>query len=62
MSRADACLLTQDQGGCLSFTMMWFFDAEKAACARFWYGGCGGNNNRFETQEECENLCLTSSR
>lgn len=42
--------------------MMWFFDTEQNECSRFWYGGCGGNNNRFETQEECENLCLTKSR
>ncbi|CAF89814.1 unnamed protein product [Tetraodon nigroviridis] len=42
--------------------MMWFFHTEKNECARFWYGGCGGNSNRFETQEECENLCLTKSR
>uniref|UniRef100_A0A3Q1GZK7 BPTI/Kunitz inhibitor domain-containing protein n=1 Tax=Acanthochromis polyacanthus TaxID=80966 RepID=A0A3Q1GZK7_9TELE len=52
----DACLLSQDQGGCQNYTMMWFFDTEQNECSRFWYGGCGGNKNRFKTQEECENL------
>lgn len=60
--RADDCFLSQDQGGCHGYTMMWFFHAEKNECARFWYGGCGGNNNRFQTQEECEDVCLTKSR
>ncbi|XP_051812885.1 collagen alpha-6(VI) chain [Acanthochromis polyacanthus] len=58
----DACLLSQDQGDCQNYTMMWFFDTEQNECSRFWYGGCGGNKNRFKTQEECENLCLTKSR
>ncbi|KAM3613790.1 uncharacterized protein V6R79_005100 [Siganus canaliculatus] len=58
----DACFLVQDQGGCQNYTMMWFFDTEQSECARFWFGGCGGNGNRFQTQEECENLCLTRSR
>ncbi|XP_072249472.1 collagen alpha-6(VI) chain-like [Leuresthes tenuis] len=58
----DACLLRQDQGSCQKYTMMWFFDFEQSECARFWYGGCGGNQNRFTTQEECENLCLSGSR
>lgn len=58
---ADACFLRQDQGGCQNYTMMWFFDPEQSECSRFWYGGCGGNENRFATQDECENLCLTKS-
>ncbi|XP_044062813.1 collagen alpha-6(VI) chain-like isoform X2 [Siniperca chuatsi] len=58
----DNCFLSQDQGSCQNYTMMWFFDTEQNECSRFWYGGCGGNDNRFETQEECENLCLTKSR
>ncbi|KAG8010914.1 Collagen alpha-6(VI) chain [Nibea albiflora] len=58
----DNCFLSQDQGGCQNYTMMWFFDTEQNECSRFWYGGCGGNGNRFQTQEECENLCLTKSR
>uniref|UniRef100_UPI0037E74C95 collagen alpha-6(VI) chain isoform X2 n=1 Tax=Semicossyphus pulcher TaxID=241346 RepID=UPI0037E74C95 len=58
----DACFLSQDQGGCQNYTMVWFFDTEQNECSRFWYGGCGGNENRFKTQEECENLCLMKSR
>ncbi|XP_026172742.1 collagen alpha-6(VI) chain-like isoform X2 [Mastacembelus armatus] len=58
----DSCFLSQDPGSCQEYTMMWFFDTEQNECSRFWYGGCGGNANRFKTQEECENLCLTRSR
>ncbi|KAG7218241.1 hypothetical protein INR49_020534 [Caranx melampygus] len=58
----DACSLGQDTGGCQNYTMMWFFDTVQSECSRFWYGGCGGNENRFLTQEECENRCLTKSR
>ncbi|XP_040899842.1 collagen alpha-6(VI) chain-like isoform X2 [Toxotes jaculatrix] len=58
----DACFLSQDPGSCQKYVMVWFFDTEQNECSRFWYGGCGGNENRFNTQEECENLCLTKSR
>ncbi|XP_028297954.1 collagen alpha-6(VI) chain isoform X2 [Gouania willdenowi] len=58
----DACFLPQNQGGCQNYTMMWFFDTEQSECSRFWFGGCGGNENRFRTQQECEELCLTKSR
>ena len=26
-------------------------------CQEFVYGGCGGNENRFRTREECEFIC-----
>uniref|UniRef100_A0A3Q3B5L9 BPTI/Kunitz inhibitor domain-containing protein n=1 Tax=Kryptolebias marmoratus TaxID=37003 RepID=A0A3Q3B5L9_KRYMA len=55
--RPDACLLQQDSGSCQDYSMKWFFDTVQKECTRFWYGGCGGNNNRFETQEECEKMC-----
>ncbi|XP_074510381.1 collagen alpha-6(VI) chain isoform X4 [Sebastes fasciatus] len=58
----DSCFLSQDQGSCQNYTMMWFFDTEQTECSRFWFGGCGGNENRFNTQDECEDLCLTKSR
>lgn len=59
---ADACFLRQDQGSCQNYTMMWFFDTEQNECSRFWFGGCGGNDNRFATQDKCEDLCLSKSR
>ncbi|XP_045064290.1 tissue factor pathway inhibitor-like [Coregonus clupeaformis] len=54
----DACFLKQDEGGCQNYTLKWYFDTTQSECSRFWYGGCGGNGNRFETQEACEGLCL----
>uniref|UniRef100_A0AAZ3SD75 BPTI/Kunitz inhibitor domain-containing protein n=1 Tax=Oncorhynchus tshawytscha TaxID=74940 RepID=A0AAZ3SD75_ONCTS len=46
------------EGGCENYTLKWYFDTIQSECSRFWYGGCGGNGNRFETQEACEGLCL----
>ncbi|KAK6326962.1 hypothetical protein J4Q44_G00026070 [Coregonus suidteri] len=58
----DACFLKQDEGGCQNYTLKWYFDTTQSECSRFWYGGCGGNGNRFETQEACEGLCLRRQR
>ncbi|XP_074510388.1 collagen alpha-6(VI) chain-like isoform X2 [Sebastes fasciatus] len=58
----DACLLSQDAGSCHNYSLMWFYDSEQGRCSRFWYGGCGGNGNRFHTHKDCEKLCLTKSR
>ncbi|MED6240402.1 hypothetical protein ATANTOWER_020598 [Ataeniobius toweri] len=58
----DACLLRQDPGRCQEYTTKWFFDIVQNKCGQFWYGGCEGNANRFQTREECEKLCLTQTR
>lgn len=52
------CSLVQDPGSCADYTMMWFFDSDQRECSRFWFGGCGGNANRFATQQECEARCV----
>lgn len=37
---------------------MWYFDHPMQKCREFLYGGCGGNGNRFDSQEACERRCL----
>ncbi|XP_072365906.1 collagen alpha-6(VI) chain-like isoform X1 [Scyliorhinus torazame] len=53
-----ACALNLEEGNCYNYTIKWFFNNKKKGCSRFWYGGCGGNKNRFDTREDCETLCL----
>ncbi|KAM6087613.1 LOW QUALITY PROTEIN: collagen alpha-6(VI) chain [Chlamydotis macqueenii] len=57
----DACDLVQDSGECQNYVLKWYYDKEQKMCGQFWYGGCGGNKNRFETQEECGFLCVETS-
>ncbi|GFO35483.1 tissue factor pathway inhibitor [Plakobranchus ocellatus] len=53
----DTCNLDRDRGSCSNWTLVWYFDTENQYCRRFYYGGCGGNGNRFETEQECKALC-----
>ncbi|XP_009467127.1 PREDICTED: collagen alpha-3(VI) chain-like [Nipponia nippon] len=58
-----ACLEARDAGPCHSFSPKWFFEGHQhGRCSLFWYGGCGGSCNRFESQEQCEAACLPPGR
>lgn len=52
------CDLVLSQGSCREYIIRWYYDKQANACAQFWYGGCDGNDNRFETEEECKNICV----
>ncbi|KAM4731255.1 collagen, type XXVIII, alpha 2a [Anableps anableps] len=52
------CNLILDQGTCRSYLIRWYYDKQANACAQFWYGGCGGNENRYETEDECKKTCV----
>uniref|UniRef100_A0A8C2FC89 BPTI/Kunitz inhibitor domain-containing protein n=1 Tax=Cyprinus carpio TaxID=7962 RepID=A0A8C2FC89_CYPCA len=52
------CSQGLDPGPCREYRVMWYYDPEANACAQFWYGGCQGNSNRFETEDLCQNVCV----
>lgn len=53
----EQCGLSADPGHCRNHSVKYYYDKDQGRCSAFWYGGCGGNGNRFETIEECEDKC-----
>ena len=56
------CLLPEDPGECRAFKPMWFYDYTTQRCRPFGYGGCGGNKNRFGSEQECLKTCQGQGR
>lgn len=54
----EGCSQPLDPGPCRQYIVKWYYDPEANACAQFWYGGCQGNANSFETEVNCRNSCV----
>jgi len=54
----DVCQLPAVIGLCEAVIPRWYHDNEKGECVQFNYGGCDGNGNNFETEEQCRNACV----
>ena len=53
----DICTLPVECGPCESRITRYFYDAFTETCEEFFYGGCDGTANNFETLEECQSTC-----
>ncbi|KAK8785119.1 hypothetical protein V5799_008516 [Amblyomma americanum] len=60
VNNSSICLLPQDSGRCRALNEMWYYDSTNNICSPFNYGGCGGNENRFENCMECMESCSTN--
>jgi hypothetical protein len=56
----DPCVLPLDSGRCDKYKIYWYFNQAEKECVRFYFGGCDGNQNRFETREGCDMECKMS--
>ncbi|XP_037072380.1 papilin-like [Pollicipes pollicipes] len=54
-----SCALAPERGACDRFAVHWYYDIEYGGCLRFWYGGCGGNGNRFASEAACAAQCVS---
>lgn len=52
-----ACFLSKNSGSCQGIYNEWYFDIGKKTCSPFIHSGCLGNNNRFQSRSECQNMC-----
>jgi len=58
MGTVDRCELLKVSGTCRALIPSWYFDAQIGDCEQFLYGGCGGNENRFSSKDECRDVCV----
>ncbi|XP_052248054.1 carboxypeptidase inhibitor SmCI-like [Dreissena polymorpha] len=54
------CNLPSETGPCRMRLERWFYD--NGVCKKFVYGGCAGNDNRFETLNACQRACTIERR
>lgn len=51
------CVDPPDTGICKESIPRWYYNPFTEHCARFTYGGCYGNENNFEEEQQCLESC-----
>uniref|UniRef100_A0A224Y7D1 Amyloid beta (A4)-like protein 2 n=1 Tax=Rhipicephalus zambeziensis TaxID=60191 RepID=A0A224Y7D1_9ACAR len=55
----NSSICSQDpaKGDCRAHLENWYYNSTSGNCSVFYYGGCRGNKNRFDTCQECMRNC-----
>ena len=51
------CYLPPETGPCEALITQWYYNPKAGRCLQFIYGGCEGNENRFDTLADCQTAC-----
>lgn len=51
------CSLPMNRGPCRGDFERWHYSSSMRKCIPFRYGGCRGNENRFDSEDECRQTC-----
>ncbi|XP_076179325.1 trypsin inhibitor-like [Ptiloglossa arizonensis] len=51
------CLLPLVRGPCRGLLIRYGYNLHTNRCEEFTYGGCSGNENSFDSLEQCKRVC-----
>ncbi|KAF8763250.1 Kunitz-type kappaPI-theraphotoxin-Hs1a like protein [Argiope bruennichi] len=55
--KRKTCDEAPEQGECDAYFPKWYYHPQTQHCYMFVYGGCRGNGNRYDTEQECLDNC-----
>nr|XP_016927039.2 kunitz-type serine protease inhibitor PPTI [Drosophila suzukii] len=60
--KQERCLFTPSYGTCRKAIKVFGYNLMSNRCLEYLYSGCGGNPNRFASEQKCRAACLVVSK
>lgn len=55
--KIESCNLPKESGDCGEKQARWHFAQSDNKCMPFYYSGCGGNDNNYDSENSCAEKC-----